>query len=57
MVKGDGRPGRGRDEHAENDDPSTTTMDASPIMEVQRGSRLRVGAVIVYQAKGLLREG
>ena len=57
MVKGDGRPGRGRDERAKNDDPSTATTDASPIVEVQRGSRLRVGAVVVHQAEGLLREG
>jgi hypothetical protein len=57
MVKGDGRPGSGRDERAKNDNPSTATTDASPIVEVQRGSRLRVGVVIVHQAEGLLREG
>jgi hypothetical protein len=57
MVKGDGRPGRGRDERAENDDPSTATTDASPIVEVQRGSCLQVGAVVVHQAEGLLHEG
>jgi hypothetical protein len=57
MVKGDGRPGRGRDESAENDDPSTATTDASPIVEVQRGSCHRVGVVVVHQAEGLLREG
>ena len=45
MVKGNSRPGRGRDERAKNDDPSTATTDASPIVEVQRGSCLRVGAV------------
>jgi hypothetical protein len=57
MVNGDGRSGRGRHESAENDDLSTATTDASPIVEVQRGSRLRVGAVVVHQAEGLLREG
>jgi hypothetical protein len=56
MVKGDGHPGRGRDERAKNDDPSTKTTDASPIVEVQRGSRIRVGAVVVHQAERLLRE-
>ncbi len=57
MVKGDGHPVRGRDERAENNDPSTATTDKSPIVEVQRGSRLRVGAVVIHQAEGLLREG
>jgi hypothetical protein len=32
MVKGDSRPGSGRDERAKNDNPSTATTDASPIV-------------------------